>query len=145
MKKVLIAIKGYQQLPDSDEECIELITTGEYAFADGRVEFWYNETEITGLEGTTTTFTVDDELIVMNREGTVNTQMIYQEGRKHNFMYETPYGTMLMGVDTQKIVRGLDADGGRLEIYYVLDMNNTIVSRNKFKIYIRSETTDGQG
>ena len=142
MKKVLIVIKGYQTLPDSEEECIELITAGEYAWADGRAEFWYTESEITGLAGTTTTFTVDDELVVMSREGAVNTRMVYQEGRKHNNMYETPYGAMLMGVDTQRIVRGLDENGGRLEIYYVLDMNNVQLSTNKFKIFIQPEPAE---
>jgi len=139
MKEILIKIQGFQYTPDSDEEdSIELTTDGEYLSDNGVVKFSYMESELTGFEGTKTSFVIDDKRVVMTREGNVNSEMIFDEAKKHLFAYDTPYGAVTMGVETQNIVSSLNEDGGDLEIRYVIDLNNSILSRNAFKINIKT-------
>jgi uncharacterized beta-barrel protein YwiB (DUF1934 family) len=63
--------------------------------------------------------------------------MVFQEGRKHYFAYNTPYGAMMMGVDTHSVRNRLHEGGGELEIKYAIDMDNNFVSKNTFHINIR--------
>jgi uncharacterized beta-barrel protein YwiB (DUF1934 family) len=75
--------------------------------------------------------------VVMSREGKLNSQMIFQEGRKHQFLYETPFGAATMGVITSRIQNKLSEHGGDMEIDYVIDFDHTVVGRNKFLINVR--------
>lgn len=57
----------------------------------------YQESELTGLEGTMTTIQVEGEQVTLMRVGEFNTQMVFREGRRHLSMYNTPYGAMAIG------------------------------------------------
>jgi uncharacterized beta-barrel protein YwiB (DUF1934 family) len=137
MKKVLISIKGFQAAQYSDEESFELVTDGEYALEDGVAQFSYMESELTGYAGMKTSFLVEPDRVVLTRAGGLNGEMIFNEGRKHHFVYETAYGSLTMGIDTQSITQEMDENGGNLEIHYVIDVDNIVMSRNSFKINVK--------
>lgn len=138
MKKVMISIRGTQQSEHGDDDAIELITDGEYVYsADGETTFTYMESELTGLEGTRTSFTILPDVVTMQREGKLNSRMVFEEGKKHLFLYDTPYGAATMGVNTNRIAARLGENGGDMEIDYILDFEHTVIGRNKFKINIR--------
>jgi uncharacterized beta-barrel protein YwiB (DUF1934 family) len=137
MKKAIISIKGFQSAQYSDEESFELVTDGEYSLNDGIAEFSYLESELTGYAGMRTTFHVEPSRVVLTRAGGLNGEMIFSEGRKHHFVYETTYGSLTMGIDTQSITQELGEDGGNLEIHYAIDVDNIVMSRNSFKINVR--------
>lgn len=137
MKDVIITIFGLQN-PDGDtRDNVEFVTDGRYSFENGIATFSYMESELTGLEGTRTTFKAAPEEIVITRDGTVNMQMVFREGKKHYFMYDTPFGSFTMGIDTMSILRDMDENGGRLEVKYTVDMEHSAVSRNQFRINVR--------
>lgn len=137
-KKVMISIKGTQSYPNAPDDAIELITDGEYSFGgEGDVSFSYQESELTGLEGTRTSFFIDPVCVTMEREGTLNSRMVFEKGRKHLFLYDTPYGSATMGVNTHRISTTLGEKGGDMEIDYVIDFEHTIIGHNSFKINIR--------
>jgi uncharacterized beta-barrel protein YwiB (DUF1934 family) len=143
MKNVLISIKSYQstdQTTDpSDEESFEFVTDGEYSVQDGVAELSYQESELTSADfaGTKTSFIIEPDRVILNRAGGIAGEMIFREGQKHHFVYEMSYGSMTMGIETQRIVREMDENGGNLEIYYAIDVDNIVMSRNSFKINVR--------
>jgi uncharacterized beta-barrel protein YwiB (DUF1934 family) len=137
MKKVLISIKGFQAAQHSDEESFELVTDGEYSLADGVAQFSYMESELTGYAGKKTSFLVEPDRVVLTRAGGLNGELIFSEGRKHHFVYETAYGSLTMGIDTQSITRQMDESGGQQEIHYVIDVDNIVMSRNSFMINVK--------
>ena len=63
--------------------------------------------------------------------------MEFEEGHKHYCLFETPFGAATMGVDTRRIRSRLDFHGGEMEIEYTLDVNQTIVGRNRFYIQVQ--------
>ena len=136
MKKVVISIKGLQNLDNEESDEIELVTDGEFLAEDGKFVFSYLESELTGLEGTRTTFTVEGDRVILTREGTVTSQMVFEERQKNYFVYRTPFGAFTMGVDTYCITSRLHEDGGDLEIYYFIDMENAQLTKNSFIIHI---------
>lgn len=137
MKNVLISIKGFQSAQNSDEESFELVTDGEYHLDNGVAEFSYMESELTGYAGMRTSFIVAPDSVVLTRAGGLNGEMIFSQGRKHHFVYETTYGSLTMGIDTQSITQELNEDGGNLEIHYAIDVDNIVMSRNSFKINVK--------
>ena len=137
MKNVMISITGMQDYGADGDDTVELVTDGQYCYADGHGRLVYMESELTGLEGTKTSFTIEPMSVVMQREGRLNTRMVFEEGKKHLFLYETPYGTATMTVDTSRISTRLDEHGGDMEIDYVLDFEHSAIGRNKFRINVR--------
>jgi len=138
MKKVLISIKGLPVFAASDDDAFELMTDGEYLQQDGVSTFRYVESMLTGQDGLLTTFNVEQDRVVLRRGDGVSGDMIFSEDQKHHFLYDTPFGSVMMGIDTHSIKKNLRDDGGSLEIRYDIEVDNVSVSQNLFKIDIRS-------
>lgn len=140
MKDVLISIKGIQDIgnyTDSEEDAIELVTSGKYSCEDGETVFFYMESEMTGMEGTKTTFRITPEVVTLEREGTTNSQMVFQKGKKHIFLYDTEFGSLAFGVNTRQLTSGLNGSGGDMRIDYTLDMDSVVVSQNSVVINVK--------
>ena len=137
MKDVMISIKGTQAPYLAEEEGIELITSGEYSHEGSETVISYMESEMTGMEGTRTTFRVSPRKVTLTREGSLNAQMVFETGKKHLFLYETPYGATSMGVDTRRLTTRFGISGGEMEIDYIIDVDSVIVSENSFIISVR--------
>lgn len=137
MKDVIISITGVQNYPQGTDDSVELVTEGKYSFRDGRGELSYMESELTGMQGTRTSFTFTPTEVVLSREGTLTSEMIFREGTKNTFLYDTPFGSATMGLDTHRIHSTLGPKGGDMEIDYVVDFDHAVVGRNKFRINVR--------
>ena len=81
---VIISIQGKQSFEAQDDDTIELVTEGclEPDGDDGYT-LSYQESELTGLEGTLTTFQIERDRVTLLRVGEVNSQMVFEEGRRH--------------------------------------------------------------
>ncbi|MFI3313977.1 MAG: DUF1934 domain-containing protein, partial [Eubacteriales bacterium] len=82
-QKVLISICGTQYCPGEEPQVIELTTVGTMESQGDTLKISYEETEVTGLEGVTTTFLVQQGRVELQRVGTLNSTMVFQSGVKH--------------------------------------------------------------
>ena len=137
MKKVAISIKGAPFMADGDDDGFELMTDGEYIQENGITTFSYEESELTGINGILTTFNVEPDRVILRRGESMGGDMIFSEDLKHHFIYDTPYGSITMGIDTHSIKKDMGDDGGSLEIRYDIQVDNIAVSKNLFKIDIK--------
>jgi len=138
MKKAMISIKGLPAMVGDEEGSFELMTDGEYLRTDEVSTFSYFESELTGLNGLMTTFNVEPDRVILRRGGEFSGDMIFSEKQKHHFLYDTPFGSIMMGIDTHSIKKNLQDDGGSLEIRYDIEVDNVSVSQNLFKIDIKT-------
>ena len=136
MKDVIISVTGVQQGVNGPD-AMELITAGQYGQDEKETLLTWQESELTGMEGTKTSLRVQPRGVVLSREGALNTRMEFEEGRKRYFLYETPFGSATMGLNTRRIVNRLGLHGGEIEIDYSVDMDDTIVGRNRFFIRVQ--------
>ena len=83
-----------------------------------------------------TTFRIAPDRITLRREGTLNSEMIFQEGQKHVSLYETPYGGLMLGVNTHRAKADLGTAGGRLSIRYALEVDSQPIGENSFEIQV---------
>lgn len=137
MKDVIISVTGVQHGEDGPDS-MQLVTAGQYGMDSEKIKMTWEESELTGMEGTRTSITVQpNKSVVLSREGAMNTSMEFEEGKKHYFLYETPYGSATMGLDTRRIRHRLNLHGGDMEIEYTVDYNQQIVGRNFFYIQVQ--------
>ena len=63
--------------------------------------------------------------------------MVFEEGRRHLSMYNTPYGALAVGINTKKMRTQLSPVGGSIEINYALEIDHSVAGENLFHIRVR--------
>ena len=139
-KDVIISIRGTQDYSGTDPDTMELVTEGKLAVQDGALCLSYEESELTGMEGTTTVFQVEPDKVTLLRLGSVQSEMVFEEGRRHMSLYSTPYGNMEIGVRARRLNSTLELTGGRLEIDYDIEINHMLAGQSLFRIDVRENT-----
>jgi len=146
-KNVIISIKGMQAYEGTGDDSIELVTEGRLLdCGEDGLSLSYQESELTGMEGTLTTFQVEKNgRITLLRMGEVNSQMVFEEGRRHLSLYQTPYGDLSVGVLANKVKNTLNMSGGELEIDYAIEIDHILAGQNLFHIKVREDNRPGHG
>jgi uncharacterized beta-barrel protein YwiB (DUF1934 family) len=137
MLPVMLSIRGEQYFDGVDPDNTELMTEGTLQTTPDGFLISYAESRITGMEGTTTTFEISGPRVSLTRAGTVVSQMVFEEGRQHTSLYETPFGELTVDIQTSVLKHNITARGGLLEIKYSIAVENTVTGRNCFKIRVR--------
>ena len=139
---VIISIKGKQLYAESDPDEMELVTSGTLKRdSQGGFTVSYQESELTGLEGTTTKLHIRGGTVTLLREGSINSQMVFEEGRRHLSMYETPYGALSVGINTRRMRSTVGEAGGDLEIDYAIEIDNLVAGQNLFRMNVKKQPT----
>ena len=133
----MLSIRGEQYFDGIDPDATELMTEGTMALTEEGMTLSYEETSLTGMEGTTTRFQVQGPRVILTRSGTVNSQMVFEEGRQHTSLYETPFGELSVDIQTSVLKHNLTERGGLMEIKYSIAVEHTVTGRNCFKIRVR--------
>lgn len=115
-KKAVISIVSNASIGDSDK--IEVVSPGAFIKLDEGYKIVYEETELSGMEGTTTTIIVNNDEVVLEREGTTSTKMVFNEEEPSVSLYNTPYGMLELAISTDKLNVNMEDEGGELEIEY---------------------------
>ena len=136
---MIISIKGVQRYENADPDTMELVTAGRLEREGNSYTLSYQESELTGLEGTLTTFQVEPDCVTLLRMGVVNSQMVFQPGRRHFSMYDTPYGALSIGVNTRRLRTALDERGGEIEVDYAIEIDHAVAGENIFHIDVREK------
>ncbi|MDD6060174.1 MAG: DUF1934 domain-containing protein [Ruminococcus sp.] len=137
-KKVLISLTSIQH-QDDDTNKTELLTKAEFVRENGYDIISYEDTSATGFEGSVTTIKVDGcRNASITRQGTANSVLSLEIGRKHFCQYGTPYGCLQIGVYTHAIENTLAKDG-RLYLKYTLDLNSSFLSDNEIIMTMQNQ------
>ena len=130
-----------QQMQDSAEEpeVLRFVTDGTWSYENNIGLLKYSESDITGMRGTLTSLSILPDRIIVDRKGAVISRMEFKKGVKNTFLYNTPYGTADMGLDTKSVTHHFDEAGGRAEIDYILGMQHRVFSKNKFIISVEQQ------
>lgn len=135
---VLLTIRSEQHYEDMEPDSIELMTEGTLTLTgEGGMVLSYQESELTGLEGTTTAFEIRGAQVILTRTGSVNSQMVFEEGRQHTSLYETPFGELAVDIQTSRLRHSLTERGGLMDLRYSISVDHTVTGRNAFRIRVR--------
>ena len=136
---VVLSIRGRQSYDGQEPDVIELVTDGTMEFRDGGWDISYEESELTGLAGVTTTFRVEPDKVILNRTGRLRSQMIFELNVRHDSLYQMEFGTMLMTVCAQSIFFDITPEGGMIDLAYTLDIEHTQAGVVDYHLEIRAK------
>ena len=138
MKKITMRITGFQSSEDQKDDKMEFVTEGELYDKGGALYLIYEESEISGMPGFKTRLKITDKTIKMKRIGSgggTGTEMVFEEGKRYNSFYHTPYGPFEMEILTNKMESTMTAEGtGSVSLDYNMSLKGLVESRNKLEI-----------
>ena len=138
-REVTLAIRGRQRYQDQEPEVIELMTDGTMEFRSGGWDISYEETELTGMAGVTTTFRVEPGKVTLERKGALKSQMIFQENVVHESLYQMPFGALMLSVKATSVFFDIVPDGGVIDLSYNIDIENTQAGVIDYHLDIRAK------
>jgi uncharacterized beta-barrel protein YwiB (DUF1934 family) len=137
VKNVILKIKGIQMPGGKDEDVIELITEGKFYDKDNAKYLVYEESQLSGMEGCTTTLKITHDKIEMKRFGKATSQLVFQKGKRHVTNYSTVYGNFRMEILTKKLDMEIDENfKGNISLEYQMSLQGLSEGTNRLDIEI---------
>ncbi|MBE6951180.1 MAG: DUF1934 domain-containing protein [Ruminococcaceae bacterium] len=133
---VMLHIRGVQNYQDAEPEVIELTTEGTLEKQKEVWEVSYEESDLTGLAGTTTAFRVGPRGVVLRRTGKLQNQMIFMEGRRHESLYQIDIGALMIAVKATRVHSAVDEKGGTVDIHYQIEIEDTAMGTVEYHVEI---------
>ena len=136
---VVLHIRGRQSYEGQEPDVIELATEGTMELRDGGWDISYEETELTGMAGVTTTFRVEPGKVTLRRSGKLNSEMVFQEGIRHESLYKLDFGALLMTVTAKQVFFDIVSDGGVIDLIYNIEIENSAAGTVDYHLDIRAK------
>ena len=140
---VLMTIRADQDVDSPDPDHTELTTEATMELTTEGLALTYLESELTGMQGTVTTLEVAGPRVILRRTGTVSSQMVFEEGRQHTSLYETPFGELSIDIQTSYLRHSLSELGGLMEIRYSISVEHASTGRNRFRVAVKRRKQSG--
>ena len=134
---VMLSLRSVQRYEEQEAEELELVTEGTMVFRDGGWDISYAESELTGLEGVTTTVRVEKDQLTLRRTGQLNSEMVFRLGYSHDSLYQMPFGALLMTVETTSLFYDIVPDGGSIDLCYRVTIENSQAGMIEYHMDIR--------
>ena len=134
---VMLSIRGVQNYQDAEPDVIELTTEGTMEKQKEVWEITYEESNLTGLAGTTTAFRVGPRGVVLKRTGKLENQMIFMEGRRHESLYQIDIGALMIAVKATKVQSAVNEQGGTVDIHYQIEIEDTAMGTVEYHLDIQ--------
>ena len=141
MKDIMLKIIGKQITMHGSEEQMEFITEGRCHIYEDSVMLQYDESDLSGVKGCTTSLRITGNKVKMERYGQaigIDTAIEFEKGRKFKGYYDTPFGSVEMEVLTNFVVNRIEPENasGYLDIDYNVSLKGLSESRSCLKIQI---------
>lgn len=126
-QNVMLTLRGRQAYENQEPDVIELVTEGTMEERSGGWDITYQESELTGLKGVTTTFRIEPGKITLTRSGPLHSQMVFQEGVFHESLYQMEFGALMITVCASRVKYDITPAGGTVELVYGIDIEQSAV------------------
>jgi uncharacterized beta-barrel protein YwiB (DUF1934 family) len=137
-KEVLLSLRGLQYEMGLENPEVETITPAEYHYNEGTHYIVYDEVSQDSPDPIRNMIKFRDDYLEVTKKGPINLNMIFEESKKNITSYTTPYGDIVVGVDTGKVERTEDEKQISLQVDYQLDVNYMHVADCRINVDIRN-------
>ncbi len=121
-KNVIISLTGLQYAMEEEEAPIEVINFGQYYKKGDKHYLLYEETQENGT-ATKCRIKVSKKEMELQKRDRSNTRLLFLPGEEYLTSYETPYGSLLVGVNTHSMELYEEDDFLRTTLKYGLELN----------------------
>lgn len=133
-KDVMISIRGLQFMEGEDGDNIETVQQGEYYEKNG-VDFLLYDEYLEGFpEPVKNMIRIRDREMTLTKRGILNVQMNFEAGKKTLTRYQTPYGAIMIGLDTTRVACMKEEHCMIVEVDYTLEANYQYVADCRIRI-----------
>lgn len=136
MNKVIVTVIGVQKDASGEENRIELVSVGKHCYKNGINYVLYEDSEISGMQGTSTLLKIAKNHVTLVRRGEVTQEQHFAEMACSSSVYTTPYGKMTLSVATNKLEIHYGSVSGAIAIDYALSVDGQWQSNNQLQIKI---------
>jgi len=139
MQKIIIDIHSTQTL-GAQHDKTELSTVGTIEQTDENYIIEYDEAQEPGEDSVHVTVAVakDESAVDMTRSGKFASHLSIRRSARALCNYGTPFGEILMGISGHDIEHEPSENGGEFNFRYDIDINGSLVSRNKVKMIYKN-------
>ena len=78
-----------------------------------------------------------DSQMEVTKKGLVNVHMVFEQNKKNMTSYATPYGNILIGIDTDEVEIEEEKDTIRVNVAYSVEANYEHMADCKIEMHIR--------
>lgn len=136
-KQVILTISAIQQFQDEEPETTKLVTEGEMQLDGDAVTLSYEETELTGLTGTKTSFHITPERVTLSRTGVLESKMTFVVGQEDCSLYDTGFGALMLKVCAEKVESDITEKGGTLQVAYSVVIEEESAGMIEYRIAVK--------
>ena len=122
-KDVIVSVKGLQAMVEEENDSVELISAGTYQEVDGQQIVEYEEVDEENQEITKVKLVIGDGHLEIRKSGLTQVHMIFEEQQKTTSNYLTPFGELMLGLDTVEIKKAVTEDAMVIVLQYGLEIN----------------------
>ena len=106
--------------PDGELERTEASYDGFFKISEGEYEISYSETSDSGK--IVSTIVISESSVKLTRRGAIESDITFCEGVEDKSLYSLPPYSFDMVITTRKIRNNLTRDGGKLDIFYSMEI-----------------------
>ena len=137
-KDVWVSVAGLQFDGTGEGEKIEIITPGNYYKKNKHHYVTYDEIAEGSDEITKNVVRFDGDMLTISKSGFTNVEMVFEKNKRNMTNYVTPYGSLIVGIDTDRIDIRESDDVINIDIDYALDINYEHLADCKIKMEIKN-------
>lgn len=137
MQEVLLTITGIQRYDGEEPETVRLVTEGTMELGEDQIVLSYEESELTGLPGTRTVFTVAPNCVTLSRSGALQSRMVFVPGREDRSLYDTGCGALMLAVRTRTLQCDLSGSGGTICVAYDISIEEQTAGQIEYRVEVR--------
>ena len=138
-RAVMLSLRGQQDYGDQEPEIISLITEGTLEKTEDGWLVSYKESDLTGMDGVTTAFLIQNDSVTLTRTGKLDSQMVFRLGVPHESLYQMEFGALMISVCATAIRWDITEDGGVIDLCYDIAIEQTAMGVVTYHLDIASK------
>lgn len=117
IKTIKLHIRATQSDGMGANDTTEFYTEGSCYEKDGYSCLRYEESEVSGMEGTMTTLEIGEQEAILRRTGAISSSMLFRRGCETQTLYATAFGDIDLSILTEKL--DIKVCNGRIDGVYL--------------------------
>lgn len=122
-KDVILSISGLQSPVEGEAEPLEIITRGDYYQKNDKHYILYDEVMEGFTDVTKNTIKLQPDCMEITKKGVSNVHMVFEKNKKNLTYYNTPFGSLLIGIEAKDIQIREQEQNMDVEVDYALEVN----------------------
>ena len=142
-KDVFVSVTGLQVMGEcqGSQQPIEMVTVGQYHFQNGKHFIRFDEAFEGFPDPTVNLIKVNNESMEVRKKGTANVHMIFTPQKKNVTFYQTPFGSIQMGISATRIKCEESEEKIDIQVDYSLELNEETVADCYIAVNVRPKTS----